>query len=457
MAEASGSRCRPASTDRQATRPGPSWMARPAVRNGRWLVAGAGGLVLAGAITYVATTGSVTAAEHPAAPRPVSKPTPPAVVTVTPADGAAMVAPDTQVQITAAGGTLTQVTVASGNSAVTGQYGPGSTSWSTRWGLKPAASYTVTVVARNSKGAVTTEVTHFSTRSAARILQIAGVGMPIIVGFNYDVARSDRAAVEQALEVGSDVPVTGAWFWASDSEVVFRARSYWPAREHVRLTAHLAGVAGGPGLWGGSDLSHSFTIGDSHLVKVNLKTDRARFYINGSLARTIPVSGGMGGYDSFGNDFYTTSGVHLTMGSYDSVWMTSPHIKKGEPGYYHELVYDDVQISDSGEYMHQSPGGLWCLGHENCSHGCVRMPADDAAWWRHTAYRGDPVTITGTPRVLAWDNGWGYWQESWSAWLKGSSAGPVTTTALPEASAAAAASVGPASPAAAIPAQMSAT
>jgi hypothetical protein len=58
------------------------------------------------------------------------------------------------------------------------------------------------------------------------------------------------------------------------------------------------------------------------------------------------------------------------------------------------------------------------------------MTADGAAWWRHTAYRGDPVTITGTPRVLAWDNGWGYWQQSWSAWLKGSSAGVVTTTAL---------------------------
>ena len=171
----------------------------------------------------------------------------------------------------------------------------------------------------------------------------------------------------------------------------------------------------------------SFKVGDSHVVKVNLKTDLARFYINGSLARKIPVSGGMGGYDSFGNDFYTTSGVHLTMGSYDSVWMTSPNIQPGQPGYYHEIVYDDVQISDSGEYMHQSPGGLWCLGVENCSHGCVRMTADGAAWWRHPAYRGDPVTITGPPRPLAWDNGWGYWQESWSAWLKGSSAGPVTT------------------------------
>ena len=414
-------------------------MARSAVRNERWLVAAAAGLVLAGGIAYVATAAPVTA-EHLAAQRVASKPTPPAVVTVTPADGAAKVAPDAQVQVTTFGGTLTQVTLAAGNSAVTGQYGTDSTSWSTEGGLKPATSYTVTAVASNSKGAATTEVTHFTTKSAARTLQISsitpdsgetvGVGMPIIVDFNYDVASSDRATVEHALEVSSSIPVTGAWFWASASEVVFRTKSYWPAHEHVRLTAHLTGVPGGPGLWGGSDVSRSFTIGEAHIVKVNLKTDYARFYFDGSLVKKIPVSGGMGGYDSFGNDFYTTSGVHLTMGSYDSVWMTSPNIKPGQPGYYHEIVYDDVQISDSGEYMHQSPGGLWCLGQENCSHGCVRMTADGAAWWRHTAYRGDPVTITGTPRVLAWDNGWGYWQKSWSAWLKGSSAGTVTTTAL---------------------------
>jgi lipoprotein-anchoring transpeptidase ErfK/SrfK len=390
------------------------------------------------------TANGPVAAQHTAAPRPVSKPVPLATVAVTPADGAAKVAPDTQVQIMATGGTLTQVTVASGTSVITGQYGPGGVSWSTQWGLKPATSYTVTAVAKNSKGAETTEVTRFTTKSAAQILKISsitpntgetvGVGMPIIVDFNYDVASSDRATVEHALQVGSSVPVTGAWFWASGSEAVFRPQSYWPAHERVMLTAHLTGVQGGPGLWGSGDLSHSFRIGDSHVVKVNLKTDEAHFYTNGSLVRTIPVSGGMGGYDSFGNDFYTTTGVHLTMGSYDSVWMTSPNIQPNQPGYYHEIVYNDVQISDSGEYMHQSPGGEWCLGHENCSHGCVRMTAEGAAWWRHTAYRGDPVTITGTPRVLAWDNGWGYWQKSWSSWLKGSSAGPVTTTVLAAAS-----------------------
>src|SRR5947207_15048163 len=135
-------------------------MARPVVRNERRLVAGAAALVLAGGITYVVTAGPATA-EHTTV-RLASHPVPPAAVTVTPADGAAKVAPDTQVQITASGGTLTQVTVASGDSAVTGQYGPGGTNWSTGWGLKPAASYTVTAVARNSKGAATTEVADFT-------------------------------------------------------------------------------------------------------------------------------------------------------------------------------------------------------------------------------------------------------------------------------------------------------
>jgi lipoprotein-anchoring transpeptidase ErfK/SrfK len=429
-------------------------MARPAVRNERWLVAGAAGLVLAAGISYVVTAHPPTA-EHSVV-RLASKPVPLAVVAVAPGDGTAKVAPDTPVRITASGGTLTQVTVASGDSVVTGQYGPGSTSWSTGWGLKPATSYTVTAVAENSRGVATTEVAHFTTKGVARTLQVAsitpnagevvGVGMPIIVDFNYDVARSDRAAVEHALEIDSEAPVTGAWFWATDSEVIFRTQNYWPVREHVLLTAHLTGVQAGPGLWGGSDLSRSFTIGDSHIVKVNLKTDYARFYINGSLARKIPVSGGVGGYDSHGNDFYTTTGVHLTMGSFDTVVMTSPNIKEGEPGYYHELVYHDVQISDSGEYLHQSPGGLWCLGHENCSHGCVRMTAEGADWWQHTAYRGDPVTITGSPRALAWDNGWGYWQKSWSSWLKGSSAGPVTTTARTQARPRIGSTAGPASP-----------
>jgi lipoprotein-anchoring transpeptidase ErfK/SrfK len=393
------------------------------------------------AILLAAALAGCSGSGHATVKAAQRKPEPPPVLTVTPANGTAHVAPDSHVQVSVTGGTLTQVAVTAGGDTASGQYGTGNTTWSSQAALKPSTTYTVTATARTKKGTSATSTTSFTTLTPARTLKIdsitpdsgetVGIGMPLIVDFNHDVADSHKAAVEKALQVESDTPVTGAWLWTSDSEAVFRTQQYWPANEHVKLVADLTGIHAGAGLWGASTTSRAFTIGDSHIVKVNLGSDEAHFYINGKLTRTIPVSGGMGGSDSHGNDFYTTGGIHLTMGSYDSVWMTSPNIQPGQPGYYHEIVYHDVQISDSGEYMHQTPGDEECLGNENCSHGCVRMTASGAAWWQKTAYRGDPVTITGTPRSLAWDNGWGYWQKSWSSWLKGSSAGAVTTTALP--------------------------
>ena len=292
------------------------------VRNERWLVAGAAALVLAGGITYVAAKGPVTA-EHLAAQR-------------------LAISPRCRRRDRDAGRWRRE-----GRSRHPGaDHGVWRRATRSRW--LPAIRAPARTGGRRERSTAGGGARHLLHRHRRRqeqhgrgndrghalhhqerdrTLQISsitpssaetvGVGMPIIVDFNYDVAHSDRGTVEHALEVGSDYLVAGVWFWASDSQVVFRPQSYWPDHEHVLLTAHLTGVPGGPGLWAGSDLSRSFTIGDSHIVKVNLRSDYARFYINGSLARKIPVSGGMGGYDSYGNDFYTTSGVHLTMGSYD--------------------------------------------------------------------------------------------------------------------------------------------
>jgi lipoprotein-anchoring transpeptidase ErfK/SrfK len=364
--------------------------------------------------------------------------TPVAKVAVTPADGSKSVSPDAQVMVTT-DGTITQVTLQGAGKTRTGRYGTGNTTWSTLDNLKPGTSYTLTAVAKNKDGVSSTTVTHFKTVTPSRTLKISditpnsgetvGVGMPIIVDFNHDV--TNKEAVEKALRVQSGKAVEGAWLWASDSEVIFRTKSYWPANEPVRVTANLTGVHAGKGLWGSADSARAFKIGTSHVVKISLRTDEAKFYFNGKLKRTVAVSGGTGGSDSHGNDFRTTGGIHLTMGAFDSVWMTSPNIKPGEPGYYHEIVYNDVRISNSGEFMHRNPGDPGCLGNSNCSHGCVRMTPSGAAWWRDTAYRGDPVIITGTSRSLAWDNGWGYWQKSWSSWQKGGETGAVTTAVLP--------------------------
>lgn len=384
---------------------------------------------------------------------------PAATAVITPANGTAKARPDKGVTVTAGGGVLDQVTVQGGGDTVEGTMSPDKKTWHSTWTLKPGTSYTVTATAKNSAGTTTTATSGFTTLKASSRISISdvipmpgetvGIGMPITVTFDRPV--HDKSAVEHALEVKSTTPMEGAWRWIGDDQVIFRTKSYWPAHSQVSLVAHLAGVRAASGVYGTKDLTRSFKIGASHIAHVNLKTHKSKVYVDGSLAKTIPVSGGMGGFDSHGNDFRTTSGIHLAMGKSPVVTMTSPNIKKGEPGYYHELVYEDVQISNSGEYLHRSPGDFECLGHRNCSHGCVRQTPSGAKWFFNLSNRGDVIDITGTSRDLAWDNGWGYWQMSFDKWLKGSAGDHVVTT-TPLGGTTTAPSTAPASPAASSPA-----
>jgi lipoprotein-anchoring transpeptidase ErfK/SrfK len=361
---------------------------------------------------------------------------PDAAATIVPANGVTKARPDKGVQVTAASGVLDAVTVQGSGRTVAGALSADKKSWRTKWTLKPGTTYTVTATAKNTGGKVTTSTSKFTTMKAPSSVQISdvipsaretvGVGIPITVNFDTPVANKD--AVEKALEVRSSKPVEGAWHWVTSQQVIFRTKSYWPAHTSVSLVAHMSGVRASSKVYGTKDFTRSFKIGASHIAKVNLKTDKSKVYVDGKLAKTIPVSGGMGGSDSHGNDFRTTSGVHLAMGKMPEVWMTSPNIKKGQAGYYHELVLKDVQISNSGEYLHQSPGEYQCLGNRNCSHGCVRQTVDGARWFYNLSLRGDVITISGTSRDLAWNNGWGYWQMSWKKWVKGSALKKSVTT-----------------------------
>jgi lipoprotein-anchoring transpeptidase ErfK/SrfK len=379
-----------------------------------------------------ACSGSGSAASQSAAKAPD------AAATITPANGVKKVRPDKGVQVSAAGGVLDQVTVKGAGQTAEGELSSDKKTWHTTWTLKPGTTYTVTATAKNSGGKVTTTTSKFTTMKAPNSVVVSdvtpsrhetvGIGMPIMVTFSSPIA--DKKAVEKALEVRSTKPVEGAWHWVTSQQVIFRTKSYWPAHTSVALTAHLSGVHAASKTYGTKDFTRTFKIGASHIAKVSLKHHKSKVYIDGKLAKTIPVSGGMGGADSHGNDFRTTSGIHLAMAKLPEVWMTSPNIKKGEPGYYHELVLKDVQISNSGEYLHQSPGEYECLGHRNCSHGCVRQTVAGARWFYNLTNRGDIIDITGTSRKLEWNNGWGYYQMSWKTWVKGSALDkPVMTVA----------------------------
>lgn len=385
------------------------------------------GALLAGSL-LVATACSADNSRDPvpaAAPQKVAA----AQLKITPADGSTKVRTDKGVTVTATGGSLETVSVTARGKQVEGTFNADRTEWRASWPLAPSTSYKVDATAKNSIGILSTATGGFTTLKPTNTISASldwileenkgekyGVGMPIILNFDQPVANKDQ--VEKALEVKAEKPIEGAWRWYGDQQVVYRTKKYWPAHQTVKLTAHLAGVRAAKNVYGAKNLTRSFEIGASRVSKVNLKSHKMTVYVDGKKKRTVPVSGGNGST----TEYTTTSGVHLTMEKGNPVRMIAPGRKKGDPGYYDELIGYAVRISNSGEYLHQTPGDYYCLGRANCSHGCIRQPADDAVWFYRNARPGDVVIVTGTSRKLTDPNGWSMWQVPWSKWRKSDAA-----------------------------------
>ncbi|MFI0353007.1 Ig-like domain-containing protein [Actinomadura sp. 9N407] len=351
----------------------------------------------------------------------------PAQVTITPAQGTKKARPDQDVVVKATGGALESVNLQLKGKAVPGDFNAQKTEWRSRWTLRPASTYTVNATAKNSAGAASQAASTFRTFKpdatfAASLDWILegnqgkdyGVGMPIILDF--DRAVHNKAEVEKALEVKAEKPVEGAWRWMGHQKVIYRPKTYWQPHQKVTLTARLAGVRAAKGLYGMKDLTRTFEIGQSRITKVDLKKHKMTVTVDGKKARTVKVSGG----NASTMEYTTSSGVHMTMEKDNPVRMVSPGRKKGDPGYYDELIGYAVRISSRGEYLHQTSGEEWCLGKQNCSHGCVRQPTKDAVWFYNNVQPGDIVDIKGTKRKLDYANGWSYWQLSWTKWKQGS-------------------------------------
>jgi lipoprotein-anchoring transpeptidase ErfK/SrfK len=344
-------------------------------------------------------------------------------VTITPVDGTGKAKPEQGIEVKAANGTLETVAVQLKGQTVPGALSADKTSWKSSWTLTPNATYQVTATAKNAKKS-TTASSKFKTLKASQTLSISsvmpnagqrvGIGMPIVVNFNRSV--TDRKAVERSLQVVSDQPAEGAWYWYGSQQAIFRTKKYWSPNQKIALTAHLAGVKSGSGTYGTSDFKLKFKIGDSHVSKVNVRTHRMTVSINGKKVKNVGISAGKGGV----RKYTTTNGVHLTMEKENPVTMISPGIKEGEPGYYKEIVGYAVRISNSGEYVHSAPWSVGSQGNSNVSHGCVNASPAFASWFYNLAQWGDIVTITGTDRELEFDNGFGYWQKPWKQWVKGS-------------------------------------
>ncbi|MFC4060828.1 Ig-like domain-containing protein [Planomonospora corallina] len=359
------------------------------------------------------TTGDDTPAGKAAAP----------VITIDPQPGSRQAPTGRGLVVRTAGGALTGVAAYADGDPVPGRFEAGRTVWRSDHALVPGRDYAVSVTATGPGGARTSTTGVFRTFTPEKTFKITsvtpspgetvGVGMPIIVDFDTPVR--DKASVERALAVRTDVPVEGAWHWAGDTRVIYRPRHYWPSGLKVDFAAHLAGVRAAKDVYGTAGHGVRFTVGRSQTSVINTRTHKMVVERDGKVVQRMAISAGM----ATTREYTTTSGVHLTMDKANPVRMISPNRRKGDPGYYDVMIDHAVRISNSGEYVH-AKDNVWAQGRVNVSHGCVNARPDQAKWFYDTSLRGDPVLIRGTDRELEWDNGWGYWQLSWPEWLAGS-------------------------------------
>lgn len=333
--------------------------------------------------------------------------------------------PDLGVSVAARRGVLSGVSVTdAAGTSVRGSFTTAS-SWRTAWALAPAQTYQVTATAVNSQGKRTVTTGTFRTMTPAQTVsasvdmttgEVVGVGMPLMVTFSRPI--TDKAAVERSFEISVSKPVTGAWYWMSNESVWFRPKDYWPARTTVSFTAHLAGVQAAPGVFGGGDLSQHFTIGNSLIAVASTATHYMKVWWNGTLVGDWPVSTGEAGLD-------TPDGRYVSFAMANPVDMNSASygVMPGDAGYYNLWVYDAVQFTFSGDYVHSAPWSVGEQGIVNVSHGCVNVAPANAAWYYDHSVLGDPIIVTGSPVAGTWGDGWTIWFLSWPKLLAGSATG----------------------------------
>jgi lipoprotein-anchoring transpeptidase ErfK/SrfK len=346
-------------------------------------------------------------------------------VAITPANGSRDVAPDQPVVVTSDKGRLTAVTVADPKGGkAEGRLAADGRSWRSSWGLRPSTTYTVTAQVAADGGKPAASSSTFTTLTPAQKLETGmsplegekvGVGMPIQLLLSKPVTTPQgRQAVERSLEVRMSRPVEGAWYWISDKEVNFRPRDHWPVGQKVRVVAHLAGVRAGEGLWGVKDRTLNFTVGPRHITRIDAKKYQATVTDGGRTVRTMKVSLGKPGDDSY-------SGVMIAQEKQAAMVMDSS--TTGNPGEYRTPTKWNVRMTYSGTFIHSAPWSTGSQGSANVSHGCVNASPADARWFYEFTNRGDIIEVTGTTRKLRFGNGPTPWAKSWEDWVKGSALG----------------------------------
>ena len=334
---------------------------------------------------------------------------------------------DQVVELTAEQGTFESVEVTSGKQrrTVRGRLDKGATRWTSTQRLEPGLRYRVRTVAVDEDGRKAQGRSSFQTDDLTLSEQTfpsiaplqgetVGVGMPVIMTF--DVAVTDRAAIERHLSVESSPQQAGAWHWISDNEVHWRPRTFWQPGTDVAVTADINSIPAGNGIYGQLSRTTSFSVGDAMVSRIDVARHRMKVFRNGTLLRTIPVSAGKPG-------FITRSGTKVIIEKFRAKRMdaATTGIDRDDPEYYNlSNVEYAMRVTYSGEFLHAAPWSVASQGRANVSHGCVGMSTRNAAWVYDISRRGDVVEVTGTNRQMTLTNGYGDWNASFADYRLGS-------------------------------------
>ena len=292
-------------------------------------------------------------------------------------------------------------------------------------GLSPAATYQLTVTAADLLGAVHSLPLTVRTTAASRVLRatvsprsgaVVGVGMPIVVRLDHDVADSDRAEVERRLTVRSTPAVRGAWRWVDDRTLRYRPALHWPARAQVDVTADLRRLGLADGTAGEASTTAAVRIGERVVSVVDVEAKTMTVTRDGKVARVMRASMGR-------PRFATRGGNHLVLEKQAVKIMDSATVglAKGTDDYYRTRVEWAVRLTYSGTFTHAAPWSVRDQGVRNVSHGCINLSPADAKWFYDLARRGDVVEVKGSPLPPRRDDpGTADWNMPFDSWRAGS-------------------------------------
>ncbi len=384
------------------------------------------GLLAAGTAVWITSTGS-SASSSAGAPQPVAAeqavPAPTAAVVGRRPDGA--VPWDAPLQVRVAAGTLSSVSAVDPDGlGLPGAVAADGT-WSSGRTLLPAATYRLTVSAKDAAGTTREVPLTVQTTPAERLVKatlspgddaVVGVGQPVIITLSRPVEeKSARAAVEARLTVRTSPAVEGSWRWMDDRTLHYRPAEFWKPGTTVRVKADLTRLALPDGAWGSGGRTTAFTVRDALVSTVDVAAHTMTVRRNGAVLKVMKASMGR-------PEFATRNGTFLVLEKFRKRIMDSAtvNLPPGTPA-YRTAVEHAVRISYSGTFTHGAPWSVKDQGVRNVSHGCINLSPADAAWYFDQARRGDVVKVVGSSREpLSYDAGSMDWNMPFAEWRTGS-------------------------------------